>query len=314
MILICILLSVCCLPIHAKTLSKIEYDFNRITEEDSIEFVAHYNITIPTILQKKHSVGHVTRKIIQLVYNNSNYVFAYNYEAMQEYANSIKKTLSDNYVLNDGIQRSRYLLQYSKVKDENGNWVNTGGAYKGEWDTYNCYAYAINRKESLPFYATTFKYQPGDMADDDYDPSAINVFEDCETIFDLAELVEKDLLAMGYSNITISSSLPTVNSSQELICVRMGEEDYHFMHYSQADGAWYHKPSATAVLKYNSVPQNSLIWNNERSRNGVEYSPYLTYNSPILFIRYNKNLVNISSSTSNLTYYLDIATGKDSIL
>ena len=64
MILICILLSVCCLPIHAKTLSKIEYDFNRITEEDSIEFVAHYNITIPTILQKKHSVGHVTSKII----------------------------------------------------------------------------------------------------------------------------------------------------------------------------------------------------------------------------------------------------------
>lgn len=300
--------------VSAKTVEKIDYNFNSITEEESIDFVMNYNIAIPARLQLMKNEGFVTKKIIQSVYNNPNYIFSYNYDAMQEYANSIKGVLLDKYVLNNGSQQSRYSLQYSKVKDSSGNWVTTGGYYDSSWEDYNCYAYSIHRSEASPFYSTNFQYQPGDMADDESGPNAINTFYDCSTISDLAGLVEKDLLAMGYSSITISDSLLTVNSSQELICVRMGDEDYHFMHYDQSTSAWYHKPSFTAVLKYNYVPSNNYIWNNECSYDGIEYQAGIYYDSDIKFIRYNKNSVNISSSTSNLTYYLGINAGKDSIL
>jgi hypothetical protein len=136
---------------------------------------------------------------------------------MQEYADSIKQVLLDNYLLNIENAQDRYSLQYSKVKDSSGNWVTTGGYYDSSWTNYNCYAYSIHRYETSPFYATIFQYQPGDMADDESGPYAINTFYDCNTITDLAGLIEKDLIAMGYSNVIISDTVLSVNSSQELI-------------------------------------------------------------------------------------------------
>ena len=292
------------------------YNLDDITEEESIEFVSYYNIEIPSKIQNSHMVGSITQSLIQRVYNNPNCVFAYNYNKMLEYANSIKQVIVSNKLYKKDIRNggNRYNLIYNTVKDSSGNWVVNGGAYDGRWEYYNCYAFAIHRNENPNFYFSDFPYYPGDMADDEPGPHAINTFTDCNTINSLAGLVRKDLLAMGYTNVDISDTIPTINSSQELICVRMNDTDFHFMRYDLTTNAWYHKPGNTAVLKYNYVPSNNQLWYDEFSYNGVEYASTINYNSDIKFIKYDKNTVGISSNTSNLTYSLAIQSGKDSIL
>ncbi len=146
---------------------------------------------------------------------------------------------------------------YNKVQDANGNWVTSGGVFNPKWYNYNCYAFSINRAEQPNFYSTGRQYQPGDMSD-------AGTFGDCSNINQLGKIICADLVAMGYSNISLSSSIPTINSSQELICVRMKyDADYHFMRYDIDTNAWYHKPGTTAVLKYNYVPSNDRLWYTE---------------------------------------------------
>lgn len=123
-----------------------------------------------------------------------------------------------------------YTLQSNTVKNSSGNWVTSGGAWNTKWSNYNCYAYSINRSENYPFYSTGKQYQPGDM-------SGSGRFYNCEDITDLVDIVEKDLEKMGYTNISSTLSIPTITDEQELICIRMGEEDYHFMRYDMETNA-----------------------------------------------------------------------------
>lgn len=86
------------------------------------------------------------------------------------YADSIKQLVSEYSIETNDIMSlslSAYTLKYNKVKDSNGNWVTSGGAYDDRWNNYNCYAYSIKRNELPQYYASNpIQYQPGDMADD----------------------------------------------------------------------------------------------------------------------------------------------------
>ena len=230
---------------------------------------------------------------------------------MQLYAESIQK-LINNYSSNNNygitlLTTYTYILQNNTVKNSNGDWVTSGGTWNSKWRKYNCYAYSIKRNENPSFYSTSRQYQPGDM-------SGAGRFSDCNDIIDLVDIVEKDLEKMGYTNIFSTPSIQAITDDQELICIRMCEVDYHFMRYDIETNAWYHKPGLTAVLKYNYVPSNNYIWNNENSEYGVENAPNITYDSDIYFIKYDKNRVETSYSTSNLSYQLYVNSGKDSIL
>lgn len=118
---------------------------------------------------------------------------------------------------------------------------------------------------------------------------------------------------MGYTNISSSTTIPSITNNQTLICVRKGSYDYHFMKYNLQTNAWYHKPSNTAVLKYNHTPTNSINWTNEYSKNGDEYYGAITYDSDIYFIKYDKNKVDLTSSTNQL-YRVNIEQGGDTIV
>ena len=118
--------------------------------------------------------------------------------------------------------------------NENGEWVTENGYYDTRWSNFNCYAYSINRCELSNFYNSSFQYQPGDM-------SGEGSFGSITNIYDLALLVQSDLIAMGYSNISLSYTMPNIGPTQELICVRMRSGvDYHFMRYDYNSNYYKH--------------------------------------------------------------------------
>lgn len=294
-----------------------EYDFVNITEEESLQFLENHDIDIPDKFHDYLDIGSFVKGLIQLVYYEPFYEFVFNYDEMLNFANEIKDNVV--YYLNNKNTSlslsSSYSLKYNTVKDLNGNWVTQGGAWNDKWENYNCYAYAINRIEQPQFYSSGnyIQYQPGDM-------SGNGSFDTTNSILQLANVVKADLIKMGYANISLSTTIPDITNNQELICIRMSKYDYHFMKYDLSTNSWYHKPGSTAVLKYNSTPNNSEKWYGEYSAYGKEGKikinifTQLYYDSDIYFIKYDKNKVDISSSASNLSYNLGVQAGKDSIL
>lgn len=290
--------------------SAITYDFLNFSEQDCLRFVNDHNIKIPNKISGSHNLGFITKGIVESVTKNPDCLFSYSYTAMQNYAQTIQREMKcylDCSYKGSNVLRDTYYLQYNTVKDSNGNWVTSGGAWDSRWEFYNCYAYSLHRNEGIPFYSTLSQYQPGDM-------SGTGSFDSINSIYDLAIVVKDDLEAMGYVNVALSTSIPSVSDNQELICVRMCEEDYHFMKYDSTTNAWYHKPGHTAILKYNYITNNNDLWYRECSDYNGEYSDAVIYDSDIYFITYNKNKVNISYNTNNLSKSVTIHQGKDAVL
>lgn len=304
-LVVSLLLSLFAFPVSAVTDN--EYDFPNFTEADSMAFVEEHNIEIPTKLQQSDYLSAFTKELILQSYETPNIPFLFNYLPTQEYAEDIRDAVRmyiDLAAIPSVAATATTTLQYSKVMDSNGNWVTSGGYYDTKWYYYNCYAYSINRAEQPQYYPSYgyLQYQPGNMCGE-------GSFDDCTSIDQLVDIVCEDLTAMGYSNISTSATIPTITSSQELICVRMLRDvDYHFMRYDLATNAWYHKPSNTAVLKYNYTPSNSYVWNNERSIPGDVLPATFEYNSNIVFITYTKNQITVGPNSTSREY---IEPGKD---
>jgi len=154
--------------------------------------------------------------------------------------------------------------------DANGNW--TDSSYTWYWDddwvNYNCYAYAIPRWDLVPEYYEpdvqpygnpTKWYVPGQFAQDFY-------YESLATAQDIAERVCEDFEVLGFTNIScfrLPSVLPALGDDEELIAVRVGFDDSHFMHYCKDDGYWYHKMDVNSILKYKYHLSESRLWYHE---------------------------------------------------
>lgn len=284
----------------ASAVATNEYDFSNFTEADSMAFVEEQNIEIPLKLQQSDYLSVFTHELVLQSYETPNTPFCFNFVETQSYAEEIRLAVRNHMdfaATPMTVSTTSYSLLYNKVKNSNGVWVTSNGYYNPKWYEYNCYAFSINRAEQPHFYSTRKQYQPGDMSD-------AGTFWDCSTIDQLAEIIRKDLVDMGYSNISLSSSIPTINSSQELICVRMKyDADYHFMRYDIETDAWYHKPGNTAVLKYNYVPTNDRLWYTEYCDDeGVAHPSTSEYDSSIVYITYSKNQINLGQSNSSREY------------
>lgn len=139
-------------------------------------------------------------------------------------------------------------------------------------------------------------------------------FYTVKTIEQLAGIVKNDLEAMGYNNVVLSTTIPGTTNDQSLICVRKNDYDYHFMKYDLPTNAWYHKPGPSAVLKYNGIPNNSEIWYGEISKYGIESRNINDYDSDIYFIKYDKNIFDVSINDSPATQNIYVNAGKDTLL
>ena len=210
---------------------------------------------------------------------------------------------------------SSYTLTDSLVQNESGSWVSSGGKWLNRWKNYNCYAFAIERFELPQKYSsyTRIQYQPGNFSHN----TELNITRKSAEY--IANAVKDDLVAIGHeeSSISISTSIPTVNSNQQLICIRTTASnafiwDYHFMRFDSKTDAWYHKPGPTAILKYKYAPTNDRHWKAEAfDENGVQTSN-LTYTSTIYFIRYEKIQLDTTTGISSITK--TISAGKDTMV
>lgn len=310
-----LILSVCTITAVGKLNAKAEtlnaYDFLNISESESLNFIEEFDIEAPVEIRQSSDFASLTQNLIKLSASSRDYRFVYNYGAMQTYAEAIQEVVKRYAVYDDVslLSSTTYELQYNTVKNNRGEWVTSGGAYDTRWENYNCYAYAINRIEQPQFYSSGLyiQYQPGNM-------SGSGGFSSTISIADFANIIKNDLLAIGYTNVLLSTTIPSIDEGQELICVRRGDFDYHFMRYDGATNAWYHKPGKTAVLKYNYIPNNNMLWYTEGSLHGLEASGDTIYDSTIYFIKYDLNDVAVSGNTSNLSYALNVQAKKDSIL
>ncbi|MBO5715712.1 MAG: hypothetical protein J6S23_04900 [Clostridia bacterium] len=273
------------------------YDFENFTESDAMDFVKQHNIEIPAKLMNWENLASFTRDIIIEAYKNPDMPFEFNYSKTQKYAEDIRSAVS-LYVVkrnNTTYTTGSYNLRHNTVMNANGEWVTSGGYYNPDWAKYNCYAYALNRCEMSNFYVEwQSPYDPGDMYYD-YD-----VFGNVDTAEELAEIVCEDLMAMGYTDIACSTDIPSVNSFQELICIRADLPDYHVMRYDLETDAWYHKHGIGAVLKYNYVPSSNIPWEGEWSWEGKESRLNNYYQGDIYFIRYSKNILNASGNSQGI--------------
>lgn len=211
---------------------------------------------------------------------------------------------------------SSYTLTDSLVQNESGSWVSSGGKWLNRWLNYNCYAFAIERFEYPQKYSSyrRIQYQPGNFSHN----TELNIYRKSAEY--IANAVKDDLVAIGHeeSSISISTSIPTVNSNQQLICIRTSSAnandwDYHFMRFDSKTDAWYHKPGDSAILKYKYTPSNTRNWIAEGSKCGAEQlNNRITYTSTIYFIRYEKIQLDTTTGISSITK--TIPAGKDTMV
>lgn len=183
----------------------------------------------------------------------------------------------------------------SYFQDGYGNWTDSSFSWywDDDWYLYNCYAYAIPRHDIRPEYyqftltlpdRCTKWYEPGLFIHNmDYDSPA--------TAEDVAEKVAEDFEALGFTNISyfrLPSSLPVLGENEELIAVRVGGCNSHFMRYCKDDGFWYHKPAGNAVLKYKYQLSEYRDWSNERLAYNGNYFDGTYYTDDIWLIKYTK--------------------------
>ncbi len=277
-----------------------------MSTDECVTFIKNNRISIPNGLEESGQLGLFVKSVIDNVIVDRNYQFAYNFDKTLQFAEEIKALILkkhpiEQYTVSRGIT-TNYKLQNSFVKNDINEWVTSGGAWNNLWNNFNCYAYSINKWRTKNSEKEK-TYQPGQF-------SSERRFSYQMSVNELSDIIKQDLEALGMKNILLSTTIPTVNSNQKLICVRIGGNDYHLMKYDAQTSSWYHKPGKSSVLKYKHTPTNSIMWTNESSFEGLEYASNCTYHSPIIFIRYD-NYYQTLSNTNIVKFNTNLPSNKD---
>ena len=264
-----------------------------LSQEECIIFLKEQGVDIPQIFEDETTWGFFAHSIIEQVEENPNIEFPYGSVMMSEFAYQIKDAVIRYYGVDD-------IAIYADIESPNNIMVDN--ILYGEWQTeypeYNCYAYAIGKKEWL---------EPGvsiwlDLGNNK-DEYAYNCYANMSTI---TYWIESDLEYFGNTVNSITTTIPSieVGGHTHLICVRKDADgvpwyydedgdlkyfhDYHFMKMGE-DGYWYHKPGKTNPLKYLYTPSNEKSWVSEgyNGANGIFFRyESVTYDSEIYFIEY----------------------------
>lgn len=197
----------------------------------------------------------------------------YNYTELVKLAETITEIVAKNdpYLANTTLVNSTVL----------GSW---NDSYLG----YNCYGHAIgvNRFENPGYYSN-------------------KPFSTSLSIGSMADLVIADLDKLGYWAVKTTTKPSFLASYKNMICIRKGNLDYHFMKGNQDVNYWTHKPGNTNLLKWNYSSPGATIWSNELSFKGVVYPADTTYNSQIYYITY------WSKDSGPMPYNIDVKIKND---
>ena len=265
---LCLVLSVSTYSVAAKANSTEDEDvvlLSSMSNEECKQFLIAQGVTIPEEFSDFDFQGFIAK-----VEEYPGIDVALGWTDLEVFSENIRDIVNAYYgrTTTFSARSTGYTLQYSTVH---------------EWDpvtmsNYNCYAYALGRTSTC---------HPGDFSGQSYDDSA--------SITDVALLVKDDLNGgLGYNCVKIQTNYPTsTNGWAKVIAVRkdttgdyFGYNDYHFAKLSSS--SWYHKPSTTAILKFNSAPSNSVVWTNERY-DGDYHNSSVTYDSALRYLLYKSS-------------------------
>ena len=263
-------------------------------------------------LYNQDYLNDLINEVFYLLNNDPSAIINYNYSVSQKLAMQIKDFYLDYYNLNSNKNvnhNTRYVLQNSLVKNNNGEWVNSGGAWDDRYYEYNCYAFSINRYEEDFYYDCNYgHYNVGFFSNREF-----GLLETI-TVEKVKEKIKYDLAALGFTNINHYYSMPSdLADDVRLICCRTCSTDFHVMRYDNREGVWYHKPGPSAILKYNSIIENSG-WIQEGSIEGVESSGDKVYTSSVIYITYSINNIHVSCHTAEANLIKSIAATKDCLI
>ncbi len=190
-----------------------------------------------------------------------------------------------------GIKIPEYDVSMSSAFSANSSsflmYNTTFGAWSDSFLDYNCYGYALGRKDWC--HIGQFANIELDVTKG-YNCNGAYVVSLNNSIQELAEFTVKDLRSLGYPCVSsVKNWFYEPYENQTLICVRKSKTDFHFMKY--VDGNWLHKPGNTWILKYNTIPNVNEDWIAEWAaiNNGeIMYQSNVgyPYTGDIYFIKY----------------------------
>lgn len=188
---------------------------SQMTEDEAISFIISNDIQIPDNYINSSKLGGIVKDIIFSVESNPNCEFSFSYNVIASFAENIRTAVNRYYNICDQVNRQQTALSLNYTLRDSALWSNSG------YLDYNCYAYAIGRDENPPEFQTARQYQPGDFSGVPFD---INF-----SISEMAMVVQSDLVALGYSNVNIDTTIsPSLYPYQKLICIRKGGSGLSF--------------------------------------------------------------------------------------
>lgn len=291
------------IPIFATASDDAPLVLSELSDEACLLFLEENGIEMPVLFEDDGAWLMFARTIIAKVEADPNSIIPYNTRELFLCAEKIKNAVNRYY------EASRVMM-YSTSSNAN---ILIDNIVHGNWsDTYlyfNSYAYAIDYYVAYEDggNSTSMWYDPGQIWWTlKGNPTNAYPFSRVMNVATIADLVEDDLIELGYTVNSVSTSMPNtnVNAHTKLICVRRDDDgiplstnrtvdterwhDYHFMKLG-ADGKWYHKPTMTNPLQYKYTPTTSREWVFE-SATGSPYTykrdESFTYESEIYFIEY----------------------------
>ncbi len=240
-----------------------------------IDFLSENHITPPTSFKSEDAMLEFVEFILSTLEENPNIEFTFGFLDYQTFAEQIKICYVGGENTINSTLESSYTLQYNTFYEYPANCLN-----------FNCYSYAIDRRETWHIIG---------------EPSG-NRWQDTWTIEESANAVEADLKTFGYSCVKQTISRPrnyTISSGQKAIALKVTSvtslnRDFHFMRLFTDNNTdvWRHKPGSTAILTYNSMPSNSPWYSEYVTKVGTQLVAGLgniIYDSDVMFLIFQAN-------------------------
>lgn len=235
------------LSLSSNTFAESGTVLSELSENECIEFIKQQGVSIPCDYDELTWAPFV-KQVIETVEEDPYYEFMFNYSVTQKFANDIKRVVNEFYHINLSTPAVYSLYSLTNTEQISLQYSTPLTAWISDHAEYNCYVFALG--SSIREFV-----DPGAFSDQNF--SLIYTLEA------IADLVEDDLQSMQYQRVVCSTEMDYSNpcSYEQIICLRRGLYDYHFMRL--VFGEWHHKPGSSAILRYNQIPSLSCDWTNE---------------------------------------------------
>lgn len=170
---------------------------------------------------------------------------------------------------NDSTEKNQLMKGDDLLRDYGLRDSRTIGSWRDSYLRYNCYAYALNMRDRIGI---------GDYSN--------QVWKSWMSVSHTADIVIDDLRNMGFTSYKTYRAGDKIYARADVIALRVGPDDYHFMKDVYRERDWEHKPGSSQPLSWNYSSPESRVWTNEAVIDGRYYPENTRYDSHVVYIYY----------------------------